>query len=104
MKTDLTITINPRYVECQNSWDPKCYGVIFVNEESHITPLFEALVEQDDYWENHKHLIQVAPKTINHITDLDGYTEYCGKTDIYNISALKEKLDFDFIIYQTYEP
>jgi len=73
-------------------------GVIFVEKEQDIEPLFKLLCEQDDYWESYKELIKVAPKEIDKRSDLQQYCQYCGKTDIYDVKALKEQIPF--IIYQ----
>ena len=70
---------------CQGYWNSKCHGVIFVEKEEHIKPLFQLLVEQDDYWERDKsaiELIKIVPKEIKSSRDLEQYCSYVGKTDI----------------------
>lgn len=81
-----------------NSWDSKVEGVILVEKEEDVGPLFQLLCEQDDYWEDYRELIQVAPKEIEKLEDLQKLCSYVGKTDIYDVDALKEKIPF--IIYQ----
>lgn len=85
-----------------DSWESKVYGVILVQKEEDIEPLFKLLCEQDDYWEDYKELIQVAPKEIEKIEDLEDLCSYVGKTDIYDVSALKEKIPFIIYQYQNY--
>jgi len=93
-------------LKSQDDWDSKSYGVIFVEKEEHIDPLFQLINEQDDYWErqSYKKLIRVLPqKEIKSIKDLDKYCSYVGKTDIYDVKKLKEKaseIGIDFFIYQ----
>ena len=48
------IQIKPKTLECQNDWLSKIEGVIFVEKESDIEILFDALVKQDDYWKFYK--------------------------------------------------
>lgn len=81
-----------------DNWLSKKNGVVLVEKESDIEPLFKLLVEQDDYWKKYKNLIKVAPKEIESYRDLDKLCEWCGKTDIYNLKELQEKIPF--IIYQ----
>ena len=73
-------------------------GVVLVAKEEDIETLFNLLCEQDEYWENHKDLIKVAPTEINGAGDLTALCEYVGKTDIYDIPKLKNKVDF--LLYQ----
>lgn len=94
----LEIKIKPQIVTCDGSWESKMYGAIFVEKEEDIDPLFKLLCDQDDYWEDYKELIHVAPKEVNSKSDLYKYCQWCGKTDIYDVKALKEKIPF--IIYQ----
>jgi len=82
----------------QDYWDSKVDGVILVQKEEDIEPLFKLLCEQDEYWKYYKGLIQVAPKEIEKIEDLEDLCSYVGKTDIYDVATLKEKIPF--IIYQ----
>lgn len=85
-----------------DSWESKVDGVILVQKEEDIEPLFQLLCEQDDYWEDYKELIQVAPKEIEKIEDLEDLCSYVGKTDIYDVAALKEKIPFIIYQYQKY--
>lgn len=94
------ITIRTKQVKSQKHWNHKVQGAIFVSKEEDIEPLWKALCEQDDYWEDYKRLIRVAPKEIDNISDLKKYCRYTGKTDIYDVDKLREKFDFDFILYQ----
>ena len=98
---EIKIKPKPKAVKCQDSWEQKMQGVIFVKKESDIKKLWKVLCEQDDTWESNKHLIKVAPKEIEDIKDLRKYCYYCWKTDIYDVSKVKEKVDF--IIYQYQE-
>ena len=100
----MEIKIKPQTFTCYESWESKQQGVVFVEKESDIEPVWKALCEQDDYWESYKNLIKVAPAEItNVILDLRPYCEYCGKTDIYNVKELKEKLaeqGIEIILFQ----
>lgn len=95
---NIPIKPKPKNVECHNSWTSKIQGVVLVEKEQDIEPLFKLLCKQDDYWEPYKHLIKVAPKVVEHITDLRLLCKYCGKTDIDNVTELKKKIPF--ILYQ----
>jgi hypothetical protein len=95
------ITIRPRQIKSQDSWESKIQGVLFVEKEKDIETLWILLCEQDDYWEDYKHLIKVAPKEIDNEEDLKKYCQYVGKTDIWNVKELQQKIDF--IIFQYYE-
>lgn len=99
----MQIEVKPPAITCQEAWNSKYYGVVFVEREEHIEPVFKALCEQDDYWENCKKLIQIAPKEVNSISDLNEYCEYVGKTDIYKVPKLKSDLrkqGIEFMLYQ----
>ena len=80
------------------SWESKLNGVILVEKESDIEPLWQMLIEQDDYWGYHKEVIQVAPKVIDSIADIARMCVYVGKTDIHNPKELQAKIPF--IMYQ----
>lgn len=86
-----------------STWVSKIQGVIFVNDENDAKALFKMLCEQDDYWEHYEHLIKVLPEDfqIESEDQLKKFCHYCGKTDIYDVESLREKIDF--IIYQYYE-
>jgi hypothetical protein len=87
-------------LKSQESWEPKMMGIIFVKEEKDIDVLFNLLVKQDEYWEDYKELIQVFPKD-NNIPSIEWLQSQCrfvGKTDIYEVSKIKEVVDF--FIYQ----
>lgn len=99
----MEIKIKPQVFTCYESWEAKRQGVVFVEKEEDIEPVWEALRDQDDYWESYKNLIKVAPTEINQVTDLQRYCEYCGKTDIYKVSELKSKLGekgIEIILFQ----
>lgn len=98
---EIKITPKPRKFSGHSVWDTKVDGVVLVEKEEDIEPLYKLLVEQDDYWEGRKNLIKVAPKEIEHEQELDHLCEYVGKTDIYNLEELQEKIPF--IIYQRVE-
>jgi hypothetical protein len=101
----MKIAIKPEVteVQCQGSWWSKIQGVVLVEREADIEPVWKVLCEQDDYWESYKELIKVAPTEVTHPSDLQRLCEYCGKTDIYNVKAVKAKLaeqGIDIILYQ----
>ena len=86
-------------LKSQSYWQGKKEGVVLVKKESDIEPLFKLLCEQDDYWEEYKELIKVAPKQpLESEYEISKLCEYCGKTAIYNIDALQKKIPF--FIYQ----
>lgn len=101
-KQPFVIDLPTKKVTCPRYWNSKCYSVIFVRKEADKEILFNALVEQDDYWEDSFGLIKVIP------SDLTGfrpsrYTQYAGKIDIYDVDKLKSdmlELGVEFIIYQ----
>ena len=91
---DLLLTL-----KSQSCWDYKKEGVILVEKESDIEPLFKLLCEQDDYWEEYRELIKVAPsQPLESESQICQMCEYCGKTDIDNIKALQKKISF--FLYQ----
>lgn len=92
------ITIKSKIYECPNMWNEKRRGVILVEKEEDIEKLWKLLCEQDDYWEEYKELIQVAPKEINSNSDFVKMCQYVGKTDIYDVKKIKEQVMF--YIYQ----
>ena len=94
----MEILIRPRVFKGSGTWVSKMNGVILVEKKEDIEPLWKLLIEQDDYWESYKHVIQVAPKEIDHEGDLSKMCIYVGKTDIYNPEELKAKVPF--IMYQ----
>jgi hypothetical protein len=65
-----------------------------VEKEEDIDFLHGLLCEQDSYWKDYRHIIQVGEKTINSMQDLDCKLENCGKTDIYDIESLRTKCNF----------
>lgn len=97
----MKIIIKPREFKCKGHWQSKMKGVVLVEKEEHIEPLWKLLCEQDDYWENYKEIIKVAPKEINGEEEISAMCQYCGKTDIYDIAEIKKKVPF--ILYQEYE-
>lgn len=99
----MKIPVTPKFFEGWFSWGTKCQGVILVQKEEDIKPLFEALVEQDEYWEDYMNLIKIAPNEINEISDLNNLCEYVGKTDIYQFETFKKKMTekgIEFLVYQ----
>lgn len=88
----MQIQIKPQFLTGYQSWESKQQGVVFVQKESDIEAVWEALCEQDDYWESYKNLIKVGPTEVNSKYELEKYCEYCGKTDIYNVPELITKL------------
>ena len=94
----MKIIIKPREFKCQSFWYSKRESVILVEKQEDIEPLWRLLCEQDDYWEPYKNLIKVAPKEIDSVDDISRMCEYCGKTDIDDVEALKSHISF--IIYQ----
>ena len=96
----MEILIKPRYFTGKNHWESKINGVILVEKEKDIDPLWNLLCEQDCYWEYYKNLIKIAPSEIIDESDLGDMCEWVGKTDIDNIKELQEKIPF--LIYQEY--
>lgn len=95
----MKVTFKPRTFDGQSSWEPKMQGVIFVKSEEDIDKLWKVLCEQDDYWESYKKLIKVLPEgEFKDETDFIKYCDYVGKTDIYDVKSVREKVDF--MIYQ----
>lgn len=88
----------PQPFKGEDYWHSKMYGVILVEKESDIEPLWKMLCEQDDYWESYKHIIKVAPKEISGVGELAKMCQYAGKTDIYNVKAIKAVIPF--VLYQ----
>lgn len=86
-----------KFIGC-DYWVPKRYGVILVEKEEDIKPLWVLLCEQDDYWAHYIHIIKVAPKEINGYSDIVHMCDYVGKTDIYVPEELMLKIPF--IMYQ----
>ena len=95
----MEIIIKPRRFEGCSYWEPKMEGVVLVEKQEDIEPLWKLLCEQDDYWESYKEVIQVAPKEISSESDLIKMCVYVGKTDIYEPEKIREKIPF--IMYQT---
>lgn len=98
----MRIEIKPKitYFTGSDIWHSKWESVILVKSPEDIEPLFKLLVEQDDYFTGYKHLIKVAPNSIESVQDLDDMCSYCGKTDIWDLEGLQKRIDF--IIYQYY--
>ncbi len=96
----MEILIRPRNFTGCTYWQSKLNGVILVEKEEDIEPLWKLLIEQDDYWEHYKEVIQVAPKEIDGEGDIANMCVYVGKTDIYNPQELQSKIPF--IMYQEY--
>jgi hypothetical protein len=97
------ILIKPKKFESYSSWSSKVEGVVLVEKEEDIEPMWELLCEQDEYWENYKELVKVAPKEIEDKKDLERLCRYCGKTDIYDVDELRKKAKekgFDFKLFQ----
>ena len=94
----MEIIITPRKFTGNSKWQRKMNGVLLVEKESDIEPLWELLCEQDTYWEAYKHVIKVAPKEIDSDERLSEMCAYTGKTDIYDIPSLRSKIEF--LIYQ----
>lgn len=92
--------IKPRKLEGRTVWIPKVNGVILVEKEEDIEPLWKLLCEQDSYWEKYKYVIKVAPKEIDSEGDIARMCTYVGKTDIYNPEELQSKIPF--IMYQDF--
>lgn len=102
----MQIKIKPQFVTSQEGWTAKMQGVVLVQKQEDIEPIWEAFCEQDDYWESYKNLFKVAPEEVNGPRDLEKMCEYCGKTDIYDYEKLKNKLleqGLEFILFQYQE-
>jgi hypothetical protein len=50
----MEIPIKPQTFTGHTSWQSKLDGVILVEREEDIEPLWKLLIEQDDYWEHYK--------------------------------------------------
>jgi hypothetical protein len=100
IKNEMEILIRSRKFTGCTSWQSKLNGVILVEKEEDIEPLWKLLIEQDDYWEHYKEVIQVAPKEIDGEGDISSMCVYVGKTDIYNVQELQSKIPF--IMHQEY--
>jgi len=100
IKNEMEILIRPRKFTGCTSWQSNLNGVILVEKEEDIEPLWKLLIEQDDYWEHYKEVIQVAPKEIDGEGDISSMCVYVGKTDIYNVQELQSKIPF--IMHQEY--
>ena len=97
----MEIRIKPQVFTGHTSWESKQNGVILVEKQEDIDPLWKLLCAQDDYWEDYKELIKVAPEEINSVGDLSKMCKYVGKTDIYFPSLLQEQIPF--LMYQEYK-
>lgn len=96
----MEILIKPRKFTGCSFWQSKLNGVILVEKEEDIELLWKFLIEQDEYWEYYKAVIQIAPKEIDSEGDIARMCVYVGNTDIYNPQELQAKVPF--IMYQEY--
>ncbi len=96
----MEIIIKPQIFKGCDYWYSKRNGVILVEKEEDIEPLWKLLIEQDDYWEHYREVIKVAPKEIDGEGDIARMCVYVGKTDIYDVQELQSKVPF--IMYQEY--
>jgi hypothetical protein len=94
----MKILIKPKEFIGTNWWQSKMNGVILVEKTEDILPLWNLLVEQDYYWKEYRHVIQVAPKEIDGDSDISRMCVYVGKTDIDNPQELQSIIPF--IMYQ----
>ena len=85
----------------QDYWIQKWQGVILVEKEEDIAPLWELLYEQHAEWVNFMDLIQIAPKEIENENDLRVMCQNVGSTRIRDIESLRKKIPF--IVYQYQE-
>lgn len=87
----MEIFIPRKKIQSDTYWHAKGYGVIFVDKQENIKPVVDYLIEQDDYWKSHSEVIKVIPEFKNNEVDslsaFYSYTEYVGKTDIYDLDA-----------------
>ena len=56
----MEILIKPQKFTGSDSWESKLNGVILVEKEADIEPLWKLLCEQDDYWKIFKNVIKVV--------------------------------------------
>lgn len=96
----MEIIIKQRTLKRYDAWEHKCQGVVLVEKEEDIEPLFKHLVAHDDYWESYKDLIKVAPKEIDSEGDIKRMCDYVGKTDIDFPELIREQSGIDFILFQ----
>jgi len=94
----MEIKIKPKIFKGFHMWYPVDNGVIFIEKKEHIEPLWELLCEGDEDWKNYKHVIKIAPKEINSISDLDDMCEKCTSLNISEAEKIQSKIPF--IIYQ----
>ncbi len=82
-------------LESSKHWESKGYGAIFVEKEENIRPVYDYLVNQDNYWERNtdkNELIKIFPEKISKET-LDSECLYVGKTDIDDIEAFVKAME-----------
>jgi len=98
----MKILIKPKEFIGDSYWFKNNEGVILVEKEEDIEPLWKLLCEQDDYWESYRNIIKVAPKEIDDISEIVGMCQYAGKTDIYEPEKLKAIIPFIMYQYMRY--
>lgn len=98
----MRILINPKSVVTKKTWKQNTNGCVLVSNKNDAVIIFNELWKHDQYWENYRHLVQIAPAEIKKISDLNRYCDFCGKTEI-DYDQLKTAMDkqgVDFILYQ----
>lgn len=96
----MEILIKPKMYKGCERWHPKMFGVVLIEKQEDIYPLWKILCEQDDYWDHYLKLIKVAPKEIDDLETISEMCEYVGKTDIYDPVKINEQIPF--IMHQEY--
>lgn len=82
-----------------DKWHHKTHGVIYVEKEEHIDELFDLLFTQDEYWENHKDIIQVWTP-LKTWKQVEADTLWTGKTDIYDVEWVRKIIPFIFFQFK----
>ena len=94
----MEIKTKPKIFKGFHMWYSVDNGVILVEKKEHIEPLWELLCEEDEGWESYKHVIKIAPKEIDSISDLDDMCVNVGMLYINEVEKIQNKIPF--IIYQ----
>ncbi len=81
-------------VKSSDYWSAKGYGAVFVKGAENIKEVYNALVEQDDYWETESgvnNLIKVLPENADP-RELRKDIQYVSKQEIDDVESLEKKL------------
>jgi len=78
----------------QDYWDYKKQSIIFVKNQDDLELLHGLLKEQDENWKDYKYLLHILTDEIKTLGDLENIALFSGKTQIYDVQKIKEKVDF----------